>query len=64
MQVQCIALEGSTLGQPRGMGWGIQDGGTHVHTRVIPVDVWKKPPQYCEIIFFQLKKIKMKKNQG
>ena len=53
-----MAPEASALEQPRGMGWGIQDGGTHVHTRVIPVDVWKKQPQYYEIIFFQLKKIK------
>ena len=38
-----------------GSGWGVQDGGTHVHPRVIPVDVWQKPPQYCKVISFQLK---------
>ena len=38
-----------------GSGWEVQDGGTHVHPRVIPVDVWQKPPQYCKIILFLLK---------
>ena len=28
----------------------------HVHLRLIPVDVWQKPPQYCKIISLQLKK--------
>ena len=49
------ALKASALGQPRGLGWGVQDGGTHVHPRVIHTDVWQKPPQYCKIVFFQLK---------
>ena len=34
---------------------GIQDGGTHVHPRLIHVDVWQKPPQYCKVISLQLK---------
>ena len=29
-------------------GWsGLQDEGTHVHPWLIHVDVWQKPPQYC-----------------
>jgi len=35
-------------------GWGregggkeVQDGWTHVHPWLIHVDVWQKPPQYC-----------------
>ena len=43
-------------------GWGgtgggrrVQDGGTHVHPRLIHVDVWRKPPQYCKVTSLQLK---------
>ena len=33
-----------------GSGWG-----THVHPWLINVNLWQKPPQYCEVISFQLK---------
>ena len=46
------ALKASALGQPWGMGWGGRwEGGsgrgTHVHPWLIHVNVWQKPPQYC-----------------
>ena len=34
---------------------GVQDGGTCVHPWLIHVNVWQKPPQYCEVIRLQLK---------
>ena len=34
---------------------GIQDEGTHVHPRLIHVNVWQKPSQYCKVIILQLK---------
>ena len=40
-----------------GLGWG-----THVNPRLIHVNVWQKPLQYCQIISFQLIKMKKKKN--
>ena len=57
------ALKAGALGQPRGMGWGgTEEGdsgwGTHVHLWLIHVNVWQKPPQYCKVISFQLKKNK------
>ena len=36
-------------------GRGIQDGGTHVHPRLIHVKVCQKPLQYCKVISLQLK---------
>ena len=33
-----------------GSGWG-----THVHPRLIHVNVWQKPLQYCKVISLQLK---------
>ena len=39
-----------------GLGWG-----THVNPRLIHVNVWQKPVQYCQIISFQLIKMKKKK---
>ena len=43
-------------------GWGaeggervVQDGGTHVQSWLIHVDVWQKLPQYCKVISLQLK---------
>jgi len=39
-----------------GGGKGVQDGGTHVYTRLIYVDVWQGPPQCCEVIVLQLNK--------
>ena len=38
-----------------GGGRGVQDGGTHVHSWLIHVNVWQKPPQYCKVISLQLK---------
>ena len=39
-------------------GWrGVQDGGTHVHPRLIHVDVEQKPQQYCKVISLKLKQI-------
>ena len=35
-----------------GSGWG-----THVHPWLIHVNVWQKPPQYCNVISLQLKYI-------
>ena len=31
-----------------------EGGGTHVHTWLIHVAVWQKPPQYWKVITFQL----------
>ena len=42
-------------------GRGVQDGGTHVYLRLIHVNVWQKPSQYCKAIIFQLKLISLKK---
>ena len=46
-----------------GSGWG-----THVHPRLIHVNVWQKPVQYCKVISLQLKeifkKLKKKKKYG
>ena len=51
-------------------GWGgkrggrrVQDGGTHVHPRLIHVDVWRKPPQYCKVTGFQLKERKKERKE-
>ena len=38
-----------------GCGRESQVGGTHMQLRVIHVDVWQKPPQYCKEIILQLK---------
>ena len=51
------AFKANTLGQPRGMGWGL-GWGTHVHLWMIHVNVWQKTPQYCKVISLQLKKKK------
>ena len=37
-------------GREGGSGWG-----TGVHLWLIHVNVWQKPPQYCEVISLQLK---------
>ena len=51
-------------------GWGgkrggrrVQDGGTHVHPRLIHVDVWRKPPQYCKVTGFELKERKKERKE-
>ena len=43
-------------------GWGgegnkrqVQDRGTHVYLWLIHVDIWQKPPQYCNVFSLQLK---------
>ena len=39
-------------------GWdgeGSSGWGTHVHPRLIHVNVWQKPPQYCKVISLLLK---------
>ena len=38
-----------------GGGSGVRDGKTHVHPWLIHVNVWQKPPQYCNLISLQLK---------
>ena len=36
-------------------GWrGFQDGGAHLYLWLIHVDIWKKPTQYCRLLFLQL----------
>ena len=67
-QVGCMrqVLRASALGRPRGIGWGgRREGGsgwgTHINPRLIHVNVWQKPLQYCEVISLQLIKINGKK---
>ena len=45
----------------QGGGKWVQDGGTHVHSWLIHVNVWQKPLQYCKVISLQLKLKKKKK---
>ena len=53
----CLAL----FKKPGGMGWegrwarGFRMEGTHVYLWPIHTVVWPKPPQYCNVIIFQLK---------
>ena len=59
-------LRAGALGRPRGMGqggkWeGGSGRGTHVNPRMIHVNVWQKPLQYCKVIRLQLIKINGKK---
>ena len=61
-------LRAGALGRPRGMGWGRRwEGGlgwgTHVNPRLIHVNVWQKPLQYCKVISLQLIKINGKKKK-
>jgi len=37
---------------------------TYVYLRLIHVEVWQKPTQFCKAIMLQLKKLKLKKNDG
>ena len=58
-----------TLGRPRGIGWrgrweGGSGWGTHVNPRLIHVNVWQKPLQYCKVISLQLIKINEKKTEA
>ena len=41
----------------RGSGWG-----TRVNPRLIHVNVWQKPLQYCKVISLQLIKVNEKKS--
>jgi len=48
-------------------GWdgergGREGTGTHVHSWLIHVNVWQKPPQYCKVISLQLKERKNKES--
>ena len=40
-----------------GRGQGVWDGGTHIKSSLIHVNVRQKPPQYCKIISLQLNKL-------
>ena len=56
------------LGRPRGMGWrGRREGGsgwgTHVNPRLIHVNLWQKPLQYCKVISLQQIKINEKEEE-
>ena len=69
-QVGCMrqVLGPGALGRPRGIGWrGTWEGGSgwgiHVNPRLIHVNVWQKPLQYCKVISLQLKKINGKKKK-
>ena len=73
-QVGCMrqALGPGALGRPGGIGWrGRWEGGSgcgiHVNPRLIHVNVWQKPLQYCKVISLQLIKIngnKTKQNKN
>ena len=45
------------MGREVGGGLG---RGTYVHSWLIHVNVWQKPPQYCKVISLQLKLINLK----
>ena len=52
-------LRAGALGRPRGIGWrGRWEGGSgwgiHVYPRLINVNVWQKPLQYCKVISLRL----------
>ena len=62
-------LRAGALGWPWGMGWGgRREGGsrwgTHVQLWLIHVNVWQKPPQYCNVISLQLKYKKNLRGMG
>ena len=50
-----LVLWDNPEGCREGSGSGVQDGGTRVHPWLIHDNIWKKPPQYCEVISLQLK---------
>ena len=55
-------LRSGALGRLRGMGYGGRwergsGWGIHVNPRLIHVNVWQKPLQYCKVISLQLIKI-------
>ena len=60
-QVGCMrqVLGPGALGKPRGIGWrgrweGVSGWGIHVDPRLIHVNVWQTPLQYCKVISLQL----------
>ena len=62
-------LRAGALGRPRGMGCGGRreagsGWGTKVTPRLIHVNVWQKPLQYCKVISLQLIKINEKNNNN
>ena len=62
-----LGTQTGALWQPRGVGWGRRWEGDstrreHVHLRLIHVDVWQKPTQYCKAIILQLKVNKLRRN--
>ena len=71
-QVGCMrqVLGPGALGRPRGIGWrGRWEGGSgwgiYVYPRLIYVNIWQKPLQYCKVISLQLiKKNKLKKKDN
>ena len=64
-----LVLGPGALGRPRGIrwrgrwerGWG---WGIHVYPRLIHVNVWQKPLQYCKVISLQLIKKRKKERKG
>ena len=69
-QVGCMrqVLRPGALGRPRGIGWrGRWEGGLgwgiHVYPRLIHVNLWQKPLQYCKVISLQLIKIYKKEKE-
>ena len=69
-QVGCMrqVLGPCALGRPRGIGWrGRWERGSgwgiYVNPRLILVNVWQKPLQYCKVISLQLIKINGRKKR-
>ena len=69
-QVGCMrqVLRPGALGRPRGIRWrGRWEGGSgwgmHVNPRLIHVNVWQNPLQYCKVISLQLIKINEKEKK-
>ena len=61
-------LRVGALGRPRGIGWGREVGGgirmgNILNPRLIHVNVWQNPLQYCKVISLQLIKINEKKKK-
>ena len=70
VQAGCMrqVLGPCALGRPRRIRWrGRWEGGSgwgiHVNPRLIHVNVWQKPLQYCKVISLQLIKINEKKKK-
>ena len=59
-----LAIPGPRDGEGGGGGWGWGSGwGTHVNPRLIHVNVWQKPLQYCKVISLEQIKINGKKKE-